>query len=471
MSHLLSYVLGAAFRRGAHTLFVAVLIAVAMAAALVSSVALAQGELQIRPGETVSDEVTDRFGDSWLFQGCAADVITLTARSATLVPFIELSASSLPDALADAEGRRLSRRAQIAAFTLPRNDIYTVLVAGSNVRQRGAYSLTFTTSATLDSLDGTLDSESLQIRPGQSISGEVTNRLGTELFFQGCANMAVTFTLRSTAFVPRLELFGPTGRDALTIQNAGAPGTAAQINAFVLPESGLYTLIAAGVNIQDRGSFSVEMEAAMQAESAPATPTPTFTPTPLPSPAPTSTPLATPTPVPTATPAPTATPLPTATPTPLPTPTLSVLRPQGVLVQVPGGAGDMEGEIFVNPEHVVSIFEEDDTIVVRDRFYLELYVYDPQVGYNDGDGIDRVVFEFSCPNGEHYERVERMPRYCSFGGGEPNCSVLRIRSGESFPDSHCLIENDYYFVTVTAYPVNQHREPGNWVFSIRPDIP
>jgi hypothetical protein len=45
-----------------------------------------------------------------------------------------------------------------------------------------------------------------------------------------------------------------------------------------------------------------------------------------------------------------------------------------------------------------------------------------------------------------------------------------MRAGEYFPNSSCQVVNDYYYVNVTAYPTNPDLTPGNWNFSIRPEI-
>jgi hypothetical protein len=148
-----------------------------------------------------------------------------------------------------------------------------------------------------------------------------------------------------------------------------------------------------------------------------------------------------------------------------------VLDPQGIVIQVNGGDGDLMGEIFMNPSYMVSAFEEDDTIVVGDRFYLELFVFDIREGLFNGAGIDHVEFIFDCPNGEQYIRIERSPRYCSFSDEGGSCYTLRLRSGDMFPGSRCEIVNDYYSVNVTAYPSNPQLTPGNWNFYIRPEIP
>jgi hypothetical protein len=453
-------------------LFMGVAILLLVGLLLVGSISLAQEQLVIRAGERVSGEVSNRLGQEWIFQGCASDVITLTASSRGFVPFLALFDAAPEDVLIEAEGSEETLSAQINAFPLPRNDTYTLLVAGSSVLDRGPYSLTLASSATT-TLGG---ADTPQIFSGQRITGAVTSRFGTEFLFQGCANDVVTVTLESALFAPHLELFGPSGRQPLIANTSNTAGTDAQINGFALPEAGLYTLVAAGENIRDRGLFTLAMTlAGGEAITASVTPTPTQTS--IVTPTNTLTPAATlaPTSAPTLTPLPTATPTPLPTlppsPTAIPTPQPSVLQPRGVIIQVNGGDGDLVGELFMNPSYMISALEEDDTIVVRDRFYLELFVFDPRVGRWDGAGIDRVEFEFSCPNGEGFRHVERTPRYCSFGGGEPNCSVLRLRTGEMFPGTSCEIVNDYYSVNITAYPVNDHLEEGNWNFNIRPELP
>jgi hypothetical protein len=407
----------------------------------------AQSELVILPGETQAGEVSNRRGQEWTFQGCADDVVTLTATSDDFVPFLALFDSTTEDALIEAEGDEDEQRAAITDFTLPSSDVYTLLVLGSSVLDRGDYELTLESSATTD-----VGATDLLIFPDQSVTGEVTDRFGSEIFFQGCADATVSFMLESDDFVPHLELFGPTGRQPLITDTANNAGAAAQISSFVLPETGLYLLVAAGENVRDRGEFSLTM---LGVGEQPPTPTPTRTPPPT----------ATPTAIPTATP----TPIPTNTPTPAPQP--SVLNPQGIVIQVNGGDGDLMGEIFMNPSYMISAFEEDDTLVVRDRFYLELFVFDIREGLFNGAGIDHVEFIFECPNGEQYVRIERSPRYCSFSDSGGSCNVLRLQSGTFFPGSACEITNDFYYVNVNAYPSNPELTPGNWNFTIRPEIP
>jgi hypothetical protein len=147
------------------------------------------------------------------------------------------------------------------------------------------------------------------------------------------------------------------------------------------------------------------------------------------------------------------------------------LKPQGVIVQVNGGSGDLQGDIYMNPSYLMDERDEDGTLVVRNRLFFELFVFDPEVGEFDGAGIDRVEFEIFCPNGEYFAHTEVNPRYCSFGGGDPNCSVVRLRWGDTLPGTSCAIEDDIYFVSIVARPSDPDREAGNWNFSFRPELP
>jgi hypothetical protein len=178
----------------------------------------------------------------------------------------------------------------------------------------------------------------------------------------------------------------------------------------------------------------------------PQPPTPTFTPTPLPAP--------------------------TATSTPIPQDTS--LQPRGLVLAVPGGdPGDVEGDIYLDPAYYAR-FDRDDgdgSLFVRDRLYLELFVYDFDVQNLDSDDVERVEFEIDCPNGEDYFRTERTARYCAFGGGEPDCVVLQVQRGANLPDSSCEIESGRYDVTISAYPIDDNADRTQWLFDLYFEFP
>ena len=297
--------------------------AIAVSVALLSSgmVILAQEERVLQPGASVESNLTSRLGEEWRFQGCAEDVVTLAVSSAEFVPFIALFDSASNEPLIEAEGEAEEEgddeaRAEIVDFTLPNADAYSLLVLGSTLADRGAYAVTLLAEvAEEEAEEGAPDADAVQILPGASVAGEVTSRFGSEILFRGCEAQVVSFVLESEDFVPNLELFGPSGREPLTV--ATGSGTSAQIASFTLPETGIYTLIAAGENVRDRGDFALTM---LGADETPPTATPTNTPTP------------------TLTPTPTNTPTPTSTPTPAPQ--ASASQPQGVPIQVNGGDGE-----------------------------------------------------------------------------------------------------------------------------------
>src|SRR5690606_32602200 len=66
---------------------------------LLAGLAPAQGSQGLRYGQTIDDAVTTRLGDTWTFQGCAGDVITVTMRSTEFDTFLELTGPLGPDPL------------------------------------------------------------------------------------------------------------------------------------------------------------------------------------------------------------------------------------------------------------------------------------------------------------------------------------------------------------------------------------
>lgn len=494
--------------------------------------ARAQTVNQLAAGESVSGEVTNRLGDEWSFYGCGGDVITLTMQSADFSAFIELYGPTGRASLTSASADAADEPATISALTLAEPGSYTVVAAGVSIRDRGRYSLTLTLS---DTMTAGAAADLAMIEPGIPVSGTVQDRLGEEWFFRGCAQEQVTITMHSADFNPFLALYGPTGREALVDTAGDVAGNESSLDAFSLPENGLYTIVAAGQSIRARGDYTLALTV-----RTPLTSTATTTPIATPTRSATATtqaaictvvssslnlrpgpganyepaigllsngaqllmqarnslntwiqvrvvgsgqvgwvssaaqfvdctadvatlPLGVIPPTPTAAPVSTFTPTPspTATPPPQAPPPPPRLDPTGILVPAPpGDPGDLAGDVYTNARD--NFF--------TDRIYFEMYVWDPRAGNNLGDGIDHVDFVISCPDGDTYERTERDPRYCSFGGGEPDCNVVRLRAGENFPDSNCGIETGDYHISITAFPRNNNRRSGNWNFDFSIDV-
>jgi hypothetical protein len=439
---------------------------------LFGGLSLAQSEGTIAYGDTVSGEVTNRFGQEWTFQGCQDDVITLTVQSMGFSPFLALSDSTTEDFLV--EGGSSDTSAEISAFPLAASGTYTAVVAGSSIRDRGPYSLTLSLSGTASATGTDLP----QVLPGQAVTGEVTSRFGGEWSLLGCANDVVSITVESGDFAPYLEFYGPTGRDPLATSPEGNESSVASIGAYLLPEAGIYTIIAAGQNIADRGVYTLLVasenitpvtSSVTSTANNPATATPTSTPAQVAAANPVRTPTFTPTPSPSPSPLP-----PQAPPRPEQP---EELLPVGIVILANGTLNGLEGTVRINPDYVVrqDVIDGERFVVIRDRLSLELYVYDPgddpNVEHRLGDGIERVEFSIDCSNagGGEYFREERMPRYCSFGGGEPNCNVVRFEIGGGLPDSNCPVEDVDYPVSINAYRRNSDNS-GNWNFIIHPFV-
>ena len=219
---------------------------------LLGGLSLAQSAGTIAYGDTVSGEVASRFGQEWTFQGCQDDVITLTVQSSAFSPFLAFFDSTTEDFLAEGVSSD-DTSAEISAFPLAASGTYTVVVAGSSIRDRGPYSLTLSLSGTT----GATGTDLPQVLPGQAVTGEVTDRFGGEWLLSGCANDVVSITVESKDFTPYLEFYGPTGRDPLATSMESNEGSVASIGAYLLPEAGMYTIVAAGQNIADRGVYTL----------------------------------------------------------------------------------------------------------------------------------------------------------------------------------------------------------------------
>ncbi|MEZ4866972.1 MAG: caspase family protein [Caldilineaceae bacterium] len=70
-------------------------------------------------------------------------------------------------------------------------------------------------------------------------------------------------------------------------------------------------------------------------------------------------------------------------------------------------------------------FELSNTpAVVRNALIFQVEAHDPAVGNQDGDGIERVAMSVLDDTGKMvWQKEEKQPGYCAFGGGAPDCGV------------------------------------------------
>jgi hypothetical protein len=187
-------------------------------------------------------------------------------------------------------------------------------------------------------------------------------------------------------------------------------------------------------------------------------------------------PTATDTPPPTATPpaadvsvdTPTPAPTPTATDPPPPTPTPPLL----VLVPVDGGReeGGPDGQMGIpglTPDQLRSA--RFDEITFKDRIVFQTLARVPEVGEQDGAGIDNIHFTITYDdNGNQvFENTEENPAYCVFGGGEPDCSVLFFdQANNRWPGNGPEIVNGYFTTRMEVRTVDDVVETWVWRFRV-----
>ena len=186
--------------------------------------------------------------------------------------------------------------------------------------------------------------------------------------------------------------------------------------------------------------------------------------------------------VPTATPSseePTATSIPPTNTPPAaePTPTLPIFD----ILPVDGDSGNPEirGRFNRNEGRYVVIPDVSPGSLpgeppeFRDGLVFQVEPYDPAIGTDDGDGIRQVNFTIINRDNndeEVYTRTEQNPRFCAFGGGEPNCTVFDFQQNDfRWPDGPPL-ENANYRAVIEIVPIYSDSATWNWDFAIR-DVP
>lgn len=178
-------------------------------------------------------------------------------------------------------------------------------------------------------------------------------------------------------------------------------------------------------------------------------------------------------PTPTARPA-TATPtrvavtLPPPPATPTRVPSLAVLPVDGGCSETPNIRNNRNVKGGCNI--VLPGFDPSETgnpMVFRDRIVFQAEVFDTNVGWTDGAGIDSVKFKIFGPNSEDvHERTERTPGYCVFGGGEPDCTVWRFSEHNYQWPGGAALQRGSHSVEITIRPKSGDAVTWFWSFEI-----
>jgi hypothetical protein len=264
---------------------------------LSSAAVQAQSPSAIGYGDMVEGEIGSRFGEEWFFYGCKDEVVQITMQSSAFSSLIKLYGPTALRSLA--ESRDVRGGAQLEQI-LPVSGLFSIVTTGKRASDRGAYQLSLKQLQAND--DEAIPLAESIIYPGKPVEGEIATRFGQEWNFRGCKGDLVTVSLESEEFDTYLELYEPGSRDPLASDDNSGGGSNALIEAFSLPETGYFTLIAGGAELRARGAYrlSLQLETPEHIETSRVTPT--------------ATPTATPTRRATATPRPTVTPSRTPTP-------------------------------------------------------------------------------------------------------------------------------------------------------------
>ncbi len=131
-------------------------------------------------------------------------------------------------------------------------------------------------------------------------------------------------------------------------------------------------------------------------------------------------------------------------------------------VPTPGAnAGDLLGLVYAGGSFAYSPSDSSTTLTFEDEFAMELVVFDPRVGLQNGAGIDSVYFEVYDPEGEQvYEAEITAPPYCVPTGNQ-GCGTISLTSNGRWPNGQVIQEGEHY-IQISAYPEDEELRQGNW---------
>lgn len=139
-------------------------------------------------------------------------------------------------------------------------------------------------------------------------------------------------------------------------------------------------------------------------------------------------------------------------------PTRSAVKP----VPTPGAnAGDLLGLVYAGGNYAYSPNDSGTTLIFRGEFALELVVYDPRAGEQNGAGIDYVEVNIYDPDDELvYEDTIRTPQYC-IPIHSQGCGTIALTRNGQWPNGQAM-KNGEYSANITAYPNDEDLRQGNW---------
>jgi hypothetical protein len=151
--------------------------------------------------------------------------------------------------------------------------------------------------------------------------------------------------------------------------------------------------------------------------------------------------------------------LPGATPAPQVNPSPTPLQ----LVNIPIEGGDSNHMFFAR------LVFPDYGPAATTSLMFQVYAHSPVNAAKDGDGIVSVDFTIFDPDGNQvYERLEKTPGFCAFGGGEPDCTVFDF-AGNNYlwPNGGGKIVSGRYTIRVEALSKDNVDMNGQSYFNIQ----
>jgi hypothetical protein len=128
----------------------------------------------------------------------------------------------------------------------------------------------------------------------------------------------------------------------------------------------------------------------------------------------------------------------------------------------PAPDGDVDGKITI----AGATPGQGGTPVVRDFMAIRVDARIPGTAATNGDGIQNVqIVVFDNQSGETViDQTEGTAGYCSFGGGEPDCTIWRFAEhGNRWPKGQQVV-NGTYSVNVTINPKDGAYPTVQWNF-------
>jgi len=199
-------------------------------------------------GETVEGNLQATIHDEWTFTAEAGETVTISMTSSVFDTYLELyDPASVSIAYDDDSGGDLN--SLIRNLRLSSAGTYTIRARSYSGRSSGPYTLSLTAGAPDTGAGGS-------ISPGETVEGDLQRGDQDEWTFEARSGQVVTIVMWSDEIDPYLILLDPNGIE-LTRDDDGAGYPNALIDAFELPDTGTYTIIARSFGDSRAGAYTL----------------------------------------------------------------------------------------------------------------------------------------------------------------------------------------------------------------------